>query len=116
MSFKKFLINQYRWFKQFLIVKSNKYTCDIKCYIPKSTIIKHYGIGIVISDKVQLGENNVLRQNLILGNRKGICNIRTGYNVDFGSNVTVLGNVKIGANSVILKDVPDNRTIVGIWK
>ena len=42
-----------------------------------------------------------------------------GDNVDVGANVVVIGgvrignNVKIGAGSVVTKDVPDNCTVVG---
>lgn len=121
-NFKRWVVNQYIWFKHFIIVKSNRFNCDIKCKIPKSTIIKHYGMNIVINKNVKLGENNILRHNLTLGGRKGVCEIITGYNVDFGCNVTVLGkvrignNVKIGANSLILKDIPDNMTVVDVWK
>ena len=44
----------------------------------------------------------------------------TGKNVIVGSGAKVLGpikigdNVKIGANAVVLKDIPDNVTVVGI--
>ncbi|CDB32618.1 serine acetyltransferase [Clostridium sp. CAG:575] len=43
-----------------------------------------------------------------------------GNNVIVGSGAKVLGpikigdNVKIGANAVVLKDIPDNVTVVGI--
>ena len=31
-------------------------------------------------------------------------------------NITVGNNVKVGANSVVLKDVPDNCTVVGVGR
>lgn len=45
---------------------------------------------------------------------------RIGRNCFIGSNVSILGNItignncKVGAGTVCLKPVPDNKTIVGI--
>ena len=99
--------------------------CDIGLqHIPKSTIFMH-PYAICISDSVQLGENCDIRQCVTIGNRhpnqkQGITKVGDG--VFFGAGCTVLGditignNVIIGAGAIVLADVPDNMTIVGIWK
>jgi serine O-acetyltransferase len=120
MSFRNFVINEFNWIKNFIIINSKN--CDIKCRIPKSTRFSHHGIGIILARKVKLGENCLLRQNVTMGQRHGVCEIKVGDNVIFGAGSCVLGkvrignNVKIGANSVILKDVPSNFVVTGIWK
>lgn len=99
--------------------------CDIGLHrIPKSTIFMH-PYAICISDSVQLGENCDIRQCVTIGNRhpkqkQGVTKV--GDRVFFGAGCTVLGyitignNVIIGAGAIVLADVPDNMTIVGIWK
>lgn len=98
--------------------------CDIVLSkLPKSTKIAH-PLGIVIHSDVKMGENCYLQQGLVLGQRSSedprVPTI--GNNVIFGAHTIVIGgvrignNVKTGAGSIILKDVPDNTTVVGIWK
>lgn len=114
------IAKQYFWFKNFLIINCNHN--DIRCFIPKSTKLPHSGLNVVMSKNVTIGKNCMIRQGCTFGQRHGTCNISIGNNVNFGCNVSVLGivhignNCKIGANSVILKDVPDNKTVVGVWK
>jgi serine O-acetyltransferase len=31
-------------------------------------------------------------------------------------NIKIGNNTKIGAGSIILKDIPDSETVVGLWK
>lgn len=90
--------------------------------IGKGLFIDH-GMGVVIGETAEIGENVVMYHGVTLGGTgkdKGKRHPTVGNNVVIGSGAKVLGpinigdNVKIGANSVVLKDVPANATAVGI--
>ena len=91
------------------------------CVIPpsvsigKGTCIAH-GVGIVIHHDTQIGGGCKIYQNVTLGN-PGIV-IRDG--ALSGAGAVILGpcvigiNSKVGANTVVNFDVPDDATVVGI--
>lgn len=94
--------------------------------IPKSVRIGpglriwHFG-NIFIHSKVVIGSNCTLRQGVTIGNRYNDDEVPVvGDNVEFGAYAQVLGNIrvgnncKIGAMSVVLHDVPDGATAIGI--
>ena len=90
--------------------------------IGKNFFIDH-GTGIVIGETTIIGNNVTIFHGVTLG---GISNTQTKRhpsikdNVVIGCGAKVLGNitigenVKIGANAVVVKDVPSNTTVVGI--
>lgn len=82
-----------------------------------------HGTGIVIGETAELGQNVTLYQGVTLGGtgkEKGKRHPTLGDNVVVASGAKVLGsfkvgdNAKIGAGSVVLKEVPPNSTVVGI--
>ena len=82
--------------------------------------IWHFG-NIFIHPNVVIGANCTLRQGVTIGNRNNDdCVPIIGDNVEFGAYAQILGgvrvgnNCKIGAMSVVLSDVPDGATAVGI--
>lgn len=91
--------------------------------IGKGFFIDH-GNGVVIGETTIIGDNVMIYHQVTLGgtgNEKGIKRHPTvGDNCIIGSGAKLLGNIKIGknskigANAVILKDVPENATVVGI--
>ena len=90
--------------------------------IGRKLFIDH-GMGIVIGETAIIGDNCIMYHNSTLGGtgkNKVKRHPSLGNNVMVGTGAKVLGpikignNVKIGANSVILKDVPDNVPIVGV--
>lgn len=90
--------------------------------IGRKLFIDH-GMGIVIGETTTIGDNCTIYHNSTLGGTGKDKNKRhpdLGDNVMVGAGAKVLGpikignNVKIGANSVVLKDVPNNTTVVGI--
>lgn len=92
------------------------------CYIPpsvkmgKNVHIAH-GIGIVFNIGVEIGDGCIIYPNVTIGNGSGA---KVGKNCVLGTGCVILGNVtigdnaKIGANAVVLKDVPANATAVGV--
>lgn len=82
-----------------------------------------HGMGVVIGETAEVGENCLLYQGVTLGGtgkEKGKRHPTLGNNVTVGAGAKILGaitigsNAVIGANSVILKPVPDNAISVGV--
>lgn len=90
--------------------------------IGKGLFIDH-GMGIVIGETTEIGDNCTIYQNVTLGGTgkdKGKRHPTIGNNVLIGCGAKVLGpfkvgdNAKIAANAVVLYEVPDNSTAVGV--
>ena len=90
--------------------------------IGKNLFIDH-GNGVVIGETTIIGNNVVMFHGVTLGglgNIKGKRHPTIKDNVYIGCGAKILGNItigenaKIGAGSVVLKDVNPNSTIVGI--
>lgn len=88
----------------------------------KNIFIDH-GMGVVIGETAILKNNITIYQGVTLGGTgkdTGKRHPTIESNVMIGSGAKILGpitigkNVKIGANAVVLKDVPPNTTVVGI--
>lgn len=81
-----------------------------------------HGMGVVIGETCEIGNNVVIYQGVTLGGtgkEKGKRHPTIGNNVVIGSGAKVLGsfevgdNVNIGSNSVVLREIPPNSTVVG---
>lgn len=90
--------------------------------IGKNFFIDH-GSGVVIGETAVIGDNVVIYQGVTLGGVSTLDAKRhpsLGNNIVVGAGAKILGNIKIGdyvqvgANSVVLKDVPSHSTVVGI--
>lgn len=82
-----------------------------------------HGMGVVIGETSIIGDNVLLYQGVTLGGtglEKGKRHPTIGNNVVIGTGAKVLGNIiigdnsYIGANAVVIKDVPANSTVVGV--
>jgi serine O-acetyltransferase len=90
--------------------------------IGKRLFIDH-GLGVVIGETAELGDDVLLYQGVTLGgtgNERGKRHPTIGNRVVIGTGAAVLGNirlgddVKVGAGSVVVHSVPDGSTVVGI--
>lgn len=90
--------------------------------IGHSIMIDH-GMGVVIGETAEVGNRVTIYQGVTLGgtgNHTGKRHPTVGNDVIIGSGAKVLGpvtlgnEVKVGANSVVLHDVPNGATVVGI--
>lgn len=94
---------------------------------PGATIGKRFfidhGMGVVIGETAEVGDDVTIYQGVTLGGvslNKGKRHPTIEDNVVVGSGAKVLGsftvhkNAKIGSNSVVVKEVPENGTVVGI--
>ena len=90
--------------------------------IGRGLFIDH-GSGVVIGETAEIGDNCTLYQGVTLGGTgkdTGKRHPTLGNNVLVGAGAKVLGpfkisdNSKIAANAVVLEEVPENSTAVGI--
>ena len=90
--------------------------------IGRGLFIDH-GSGVVIGETAEIGDNCTLYQGVTLGGTGkdvGKRHPTLGNNVMVGAGAKVLGpftigdNTKIAANAVVLDEIPDNCTAVGI--
>jgi serine O-acetyltransferase len=89
--------------------------------IGRALFIDH-GAGVVIGETAEIGDEVTLYQGVTLGGTgffRGKRHPTVGSNVVVGSGAKLLGaievgdRVKIGANSVVIHDVPPGSTVVG---
>jgi serine O-acetyltransferase len=82
-----------------------------------------HGMGVVIGETAEIGDDVLLYHGVTLGGvslKKEKRHPTVGHNVIIGAGAKILGpikigdNAKIGANTVVVKDVPANATVVGI--
>src|SRR5205809_4346875 len=82
-----------------------------------------HGTGVVIGETAEIGDYVTLFQGVTLGGtgkERGKRHPTLGNHVVVGAGAKILGgikigdNVKIGANSVVLKSVPPNSTVIGV--
>jgi serine O-acetyltransferase len=87
------------------------------------SILIDHGMGVVIGETAEVGDRVTIYHGTTLGGTgkdTGKRHPTVGNDVFIGSGAKLLGpiyignNVKIGANSVVLKDVEDDCTAVGI--
>ena len=107
----------YRWLKWY-------YHCDIPYSVNfKGVWFCHSGFGIVINSNVKIGEGTYIQHGVTIGSRDDIKNTKApniGRNCYIGAKATIIGditigdNVKIGAGAVVMSNIPDGATAVGI--
>jgi serine O-acetyltransferase len=106
----------YKWIQ---ILTGIELPCEVE--IGRNFVIDHFG-GIIISGYAKFGDNCRIRNGVVVGLQR-IDDPRApvfGDNVDIGAGAKVLGaisignNVVIGANAVVLLDVPDDSIAVGV--
>lgn len=82
-----------------------------------------HGMGVVIGETTEIGDDVLLYQGVTLGgtsSKKEKRHPTLGRGVVVGAGAKVLGNIKIGnyskvgAGSVVVNEVPEHATVVGI--
>ena len=104
-----------------------------KAKIGEGTILGYKGMGVVIHSEAVIGKNCSIGTNVTIGGGAGGSNRRisefnairgnvpvSGDNVQISSGSRVLGNIVIGdnviigANAVVINDVPSNAVVGGV--
>jgi serine O-acetyltransferase len=82
-----------------------------------------HGMGVVIGETAVVGEDVTIYQGVTLGgtsNDRGkrhptlLNNVVVGGGAKILGNITIGSNCRIGAGSVVLRDVPNDSTVVGV--
>ncbi|QPJ65988.1 MAG: serine O-acetyltransferase [Candidatus Nitrohelix vancouverensis] len=82
-----------------------------------------HGMGVVIGETAIIGDNVFIYHGVTLGGlstKKGKRHPTVGNNVVLGAGAQVLGpinignNTKVGSGSVVLQDVPEYSTVIGV--
>jgi len=120
-----FLYNHKRFFCARLISQIARFFTGIEIHpgakIGKGLFIDH-GMGVVIGETTEIGDNVTIYHGVTLGGtgkEKGKRHPTVENNVIIGAGAKVLGPIilkegsRVGANTVVLKDVPVDATVVG---
>ena len=101
------------------VVAGIELPCEVE--IGEAFVIDHFG-GIIISGYAKFGDHCRIRGGCVVGLARidepvaPVC----GDHVDIGAGAKLLGpirignNVRIGANAVVVTDIPDNSIAVGV--
>lgn len=106
----------YKWVQ---IVTGIELPCEVD--VGRGFVIDHFG-GIVISGYAKFGDHCRIRNGVVVGLSRTDepCAPVIGNHVDIGAGAKLLGpirignNVVIGANAVVVCDVPDDSVAVGV--
>ena len=88
--------------------------------IGRGTVFPHDALGCVCHPNVKIGKNCKILHGVTMGGRAGHKGLPIiGDNVVIGTHAQIVGNVRIGNNSIVgagaivTHDVPDNVVVVG---
>lgn len=90
------------------------------CILGAETRFCHGGVGVVLNKTCRIGDRVLIGQNATVGGSFGSGSPVIGNDVWIGPGVRILGdirvgnNVVLGANAVVVKDIPDNCIALGI--
>ena len=79
----------------------------------------HKGFGVVINPKAKIGEGTIIQHGVTIG-EIGDGYPTIGKNCFIGAKAIIIGGisigdeVKVGAGAVVIHDVPDGATVVGV--
>ncbi|KRR27887.1 serine acetyltransferase [Bradyrhizobium lablabi] len=89
--------------------------------VGRNFVIDHFG-GIIVSGYARFGDNCRIRNGVVVGLQRVEEPVAPviGNNVDIGAGAKLLGPIKIGdnsiigANAVVIEDVPENSIAIGV--
>lgn len=112
------LLPKLLWRLQYLLFNSS---VPGSCTLMKGVTFAYGGIGVVIHARAVVGENCMIGQGVTIGGKSGWYEVPViGNNVEISAGARIIGpvrigsNVIIGANAVVVKDVPDNCIVAGV--
>lgn len=122
----RFLYTKRRYVLSRVVSHISRFLTGIEIH-PGATIGRRvfidHGMGVVIGETAEIGDDTLLYKGVVLGGtslEKKKRHPTIGKNVVIGSNACILGPIKvgdgakIGSGSVVVKDVPNGATVVGI--
>lgn len=117
--------NNWKWLARAIMTLS-RFLTGIEIH-PGATIGRRFfidhGLGVVIGETAEIGNDCMLYHGVTLGGtslEKGKRHPTLKNNVVIGAGAKILGpvtlhdNAKVGGNAVVVKDVPEGATVIGI--
>ncbi|HIL03936.1 MAG TPA: serine O-acetyltransferase [Candidatus Thioglobus autotrophicus] len=114
-----------KWLARFIAMLARWFT-GIEIH-PGATIGRRFfidhGMGVVIGETAEIGDDVTLYHGVTLGGttwKKGKRHPTLGNNVVIGAGAKILGpitladNVRVGSNSVVVKSIEADKTVVGV--
>ena len=106
------------WRLQYLLFNSS---VPGSCTLKQGVTFAYGGIGVVIHARAVVGRNCMIGQGVTIGGKSGWWEVPViGDDVEISAGARILGpvrignNVIIGANAVVVKDVPDGCVVAGV--
>jgi serine O-acetyltransferase len=109
-----------------LLSYANRFLTGIEIHpgasVGRRVFIDH-GMGIVVGETATIGDGCLLYKGVVLGGtslERTVRHAQLAENVVVGTNAVILGAIhvgaraRIGAGSVVVKDVPQEATVVGV--
>jgi len=102
--------------------------CDIgeHCFIFENNVVQPFariGDNVILWSGNHIGHHSVVKSNCFISSHvvvSGFVEIGescfVGVNTTMANNISIGKNCLIGAAALVLADVPDDQTVVGIWK
>ena len=96
------------------LASSSLNTASASAFFATSPHLPHGPNGIIVGHDVCIGENIIIYQQVTISQGRVVI----GHNVILGAgakilpNVCIGNNVKVGANCVVVEDIPANATVV----
>ena len=113
-----------RWVRRLIVIRHRWWTMvtgadiPLNCKLGGGLLLPHPN-GIVIHPDAEIGPNCLLFQQVTIGDAAGGVPTLAGH-IDVGAGAKIIGcltvgrHAKIGANAVVLDDVPADATAVGV--
>lgn len=112
------LLPRFIYFVQYLISNSS---VPASVSIGKKTKFAYGGIGVVIHSRCVIGNNCIIGQGVTIGGKSKLFDVpKIGNNVYISAGAKLLGplivgdNSIIGANAVVISNVPSNSIVAGV--
>lgn len=96
------------------------------CFIFEDNTVQPFvkiGNNVVLWSGNHIGHHTVIKDHVFVSSHvviSGFCNIGEscfmGVNSTLANNITIGNDCVIGAGALVVGDVPDNQTVVGLWK
>ena len=102
--------------------------CEIgeHCFIFENNVVQPFariGDNVILWSGNHIGHHSVVKSNCFISSHvvvSGFVEIGescfVGVNTTMANNISIGKNCLIGAAALVLADVPDDQTVVGIWK
>lgn len=96
------------------------------CFIFENNVVQPFaklGDNVILWSGNHIGHHSTIKNNCFISSHvvvSGFVEIGescfVGVNTTMANNISIGNNCLVGAGALVLADVPDNQTVVGIWK